>query len=198
MTRLSAALSILAITALTACSSSAPVQDGPTAGAASASEVAATPEQTTQTYSPGTFTFTTSGGGTGVLEVPAPAVSEIEELRQLVGGEPVEYITAAVDNRKGSDSINMYQVQMFDPQGRQYTYTGVDSYLDELRDKLPEDAPSETYNRFVDLSNAHLDDAAPLEVKNFVLVGEPVPTEITGITVYATGVFDPVSATPKR
>lgn len=193
----SVALSILVVTVSTACSSPAPVQDGPTGDAASASQAAATPEETTQTYSPGTFTFTTSGGGTGVLELPAPTVPEIEELRQLVGGEPVEYITAAVDNRKGSDPINMYEVQIFNPEGRQYTYSGVDSYLSELRNRLPKDAPAETYNRFVDLSNAYLDDAAPLEVKNFVLVGEPVPTEITGVTVYATGVFDPVSATPK-
>lgn len=56
--------------------------------------------------------------------------------------------------------------------------------MDELQAKLPQDAPSSVYNRFVDVGNSYLDGASPLEVKDFVMVGPKVPSKITGITVY--------------
>ncbi|WP_457965368.1 hypothetical protein M1E17_03045 [Arthrobacter sp. D1-29] len=145
---------------------------------------------------PGTYTFTADGGGTGTLHVPGPAASDIEELRTMVGAPPVTYISAAVDNRKGTKAINMYSLRIYTPEGRELKYAGASPYVDDLRRRLPPDTPSEVFNKFIELSDAYLDDASPLEVKNFVLVGPEVPAQITGITVYPTGGFPPVSAEP--
>jgi hypothetical protein len=155
----------------------------------------ATP-QPRRTTGPGTYTFTADGGGTGTLQVPGSAVPEIEELRGIVNAVPVTYISAAVDNREGTKFINMYSLSIFTPEGKELKYRGVSPYLDDLREMLPADAPPEVFNRYIDVSNAYLDDASPLEVKDFVLVGPDVPAQITGITVYPTGGFPPVKAEP--
>jgi hypothetical protein len=119
---------------------------------------------------------------------------EVEELRAIVNAPPVTYISAGVDNRDGTKSINMYSLSIFTPEGKELKYTGVSPYVDDLRAILPPDAPAEIFNRFIDVSDAYLDDASPLEVKNFVLVGPEVPAQISGITVFPTGGFPPVSA----
>lgn len=88
----------------------------------------------------------------------------------------------------------MYSLSIFTPEGKELEYKGVSPYLDDLRRMLPADAPPEVFNKFIDVSDAYLDDASPLEVKNFVLVGPEVPAQMTGITVYPTGGFPPVNA----
>jgi hypothetical protein len=115
-----------------------------------------------------------------------------------VNAPPVTYISAAVDNREGTKAINMYSLSIFTPEGKELKYKGVSGYLDDLRGRLPANAPSEVFNKFVDVSNAYLDDASPLEVKDFVMVGPEVPAQITGITVYPTGGFPPVNAEPAQ
>jgi hypothetical protein len=145
---------------------------------------------------PGEYEFTVPTGGKGTLTIPAEPLEEIESLRTLVQGEPVTYITGTVDNRDGSEAVNMYGVSIFTPEGEELEYKGADSYADELRNLLPDNAPSETHNRFIDTSNKHQIFVKPLAKGDFVLVGPSVPQEITGITVYPTGGFDPVQATP--
>jgi hypothetical protein len=72
-------------------------------------------------------------------------------------------------------------------------YEGLSTYIGSIR---PDDAPAETYNKFINASNKHLDMADPKEVKDFVLTGPPVPAEFTAVTVYPTGAYDPVEAVP--
>jgi hypothetical protein len=76
-------------------------------------------------------------------------------------------------------------------------YVPVADYADDLRNKLPADAPAETYNKFIDASNKHNDTVSPLGKKTFTLVGPPVPAEFTGVKVYPAGAADPVDASPK-
>jgi len=149
-----------------------------------------------RTTGPGAYTFTADGGGTGTLQLPAAPVPEIEELRSIVNAPPITYISAAVDNRDGTKAINMFSLSVFTPEGKEVKYSGVSAYVDDLRSMLPADAPSHVFNKFVDVSNAYLDDASPLEVKDFVMVGPEVPDRITGISVYPTGGFPPVKAEP--
>jgi hypothetical protein len=149
-----------------------------------------------RTTGPGEYTFTADGGGTGTLQLPASPVAEIEELRLIVNAPPVTYISAAVDNRDGTKAINMFSMSVFTPEGKEVKYGRVSAYVDDLRSMLPADAPSHVFNKFVDVSNAYLDDASPLEVKDFVMVGPEVPEKITGISVYPTGGFPPVIAEP--
>lgn len=191
------ATGIVLVLLLTGCGGSAdapstqPVNDNP-------SGVDSQPPPTKRIMGPGKYTFTSKEGGKGVLQVPAPPDPQVEELRMLAGGEPVTYITAAIDNRDGTESINMYRINIYTPEGQEMRYVSVLAYIDEIQPRLPTDAPAATYNKFVDYYNAHLDGAAPLQVKDFVMVGPQVPDEITGITVYPTGGFNPVQAEPAQ
>ncbi len=146
--------------------------------------------------SPGQFEFTAPSGGKGTLALPAEPVAELESLRALVKGKPVTYVTGTIDNREGSEAINMYGVSIFTPEGEEIQYKSADTYVDELQGLLPADAPSATYNLFVDAINKHQIFVKPLAKGDVVLVGPTVPQEITGVTVYPTGAFNPVDATP--
>jgi hypothetical protein len=130
------------------------------------------------------------------MEIPAAPVSEIEDFRSFLKESPVTYLTAVVDNRQGSVAIHMDSVSIFTPTGAEYRYQRASDYLDKLRDELPADTPAEARNRFDDLFDAHLGDAPPLAVKDFVLVGPAVPPEISEIIVHPTSGFHPVAAVP--
>ena len=141
---------------------------------------------------PGTYMFEASGAK-GTIEVPGKPVAEVESLRALVKAPAVTYLTVHVDNRQGTEGVNMYGVSLFTPAGEELKYEGVSTYIDSLR---PGDAPAETYNKFINASNKHLGMADPHEVKDFVLTGPPVPAEFTSVTVCPTGAYDPVEAVP--
>lgn len=175
------------------CASPGGTGTGPTADASSPTATA-TPTKTLM--GPGQYEFTAPSGGQGTLTIPAEPVAEIESLRALVDGEPVTYLTGTADNREGSEAINMYGVSIFTPEGEELQYKSADTYVDELRNMLPDDAPSETYNLFIDASNKYQIFVKPLAKADFVLVGPTVPKEITGISVYPSGGFDRVEATP--
>lgn len=125
--------------------------------------------------------------------MPGTPDPEIEGLRALVGAEPTTYLTVSVDNRNGTVGVNMYGVSIFTPEGKELKYVNADEYIDSLR---PSDAPAEVYNQFIEAGNRHMEMAKPKAVKDFVLVGPEVPKEFTAVTVYPTGMSDPVDATP--
>lgn len=159
-----------------------------------------TPAQTAAPASailrPGKYRFNAATGATGMMEIPAPPVPGIEELRTFVNEAPVTYLTAVVDNRQGSVAINMDSVSIFTSEGTEYRYKSAADYINELREALPADAPSEARSRFDELLNAHLGEAPPLGAKDFVLVGPAVPSEMSEIIVHPTSGFHPVPAVP--
>lgn len=190
---------VVAVFILVGCGAQPPASQPADAGPGqSPAQAPPTTQEAAQPFGPGEFTFTADGGGTGVLQLPGTAVPEIEELRKLVKGPAVDYVTARVDNRAGTQPVNMNEIQVFDPDGRQYTYTGAAAYIWDLQQQLPDGTPVPVYNKYVDLHNQYLDDAAPKEAKDFVLVGEPVPEQISGVTVYAAGGSNPVEASPVK
>jgi hypothetical protein len=143
---------------------------------------------------PGTYGFESGTGAIGTIAVPAETPPLIEELRQLVDGPETTFVAAEVDNRAGTEEFIFYELWVYDPAGTQYVYADVSEYLSELRDLLPEDAPAETYNRFIDASNELSGDSTqPLQSRTILLTGEPVPAEITGVQI-STG-YDQVPAT---
>lgn len=169
----------------------------PTQAPTSRSQTAAqSPTPSSTILSPGKYRFNAATGATGTMEIPAPPVPEIEELRSLVKEAPVTYLTAVVDNRQGSVAINMDSVSIFTPEGAEYRYQSASGYINRLREALPADAPGETRTRFDDLFNAHSGEAPPLGMKDFVLVGPPVPNEMSEIIVHPTSGFHPVPAVP--
>jgi hypothetical protein len=155
---------------------------------------AATPTETAMRS--GRYTFKAATGGTGMMEVPAAPVAQIEELRSLVNAVPVTYLKVTVDNRHGSVAINMHGVRITTLAGAELKYERASVYVDTLRRELPDDVPAETNSRFIDISNAYNDAAQPLTVQDFVLVGPEAPREFSGITVYPTAGFHPVPAVP--
>ncbi|MGX9900142.1 hypothetical protein ACW0JT_09905 [Arthrobacter sp. SA17] len=157
---------------------------------------AQTPMPASTILRPGKYRFNAATGATGTMEVPAQPVPEIEELRNMVKEAPVTYLTAVVDNRQGSVSINMDSVSIFTPEGAEYRYQSASEYIDRLREALPADAPAEARTRFDDLFNAHSGEAVALGMKEFVLVGPPVPNDMIEIIVHPTSGFHPVPAMP--
>lgn len=153
-----------------------------------------TPTATPTIMKPGRYTFENATGAKGIMQIPGKPDAEIERLRALAQGAPkVTYLTVKVDNRQGTEGVNMYGVSIFTPAGEELQYKNVDDYINSIR---PGDAPAEIYNQFIEAGNKHMAMANPKGVKDFVLSGPAVPAEIAGISVYPAGGFDPVEAVP--
>jgi hypothetical protein len=142
---------------------------------------------------PGTYTFETETGAKGTIELPGKPDAGVEALRVLGKGPQTTYVTVHVDNRQGSEDVNMYGISVFTPAGEEIKYEGASQYIDSI---TPKDAPAETYNEFIEGYNKHNDLAPPKSAKDFVLTGPEVPAEFTGVTVYPNGAYDPVEAQP--
>ena len=78
---------------------------------------------------PTTATYYLEGmtGVTAIAEIGADGPEQLEEMRQLVGAEPVTYIRIDVDNREGTDEISMYEWFMYDADGNEYAFQGAAS-----------------------------------------------------------------------
>lgn len=134
---------------------------------------------------PGTYSFESETGATGTVAVPGDIPAELEELRQLVGGEPATFITAEVDNREGTEEFIFYELWVYDPAGEQHVYTDVSNYVSELEELIPEDAAAEVYDRFSALPDDLTGDLVqPLQVRTITLVGQAVPEEITAVEIF--------------
>lgn len=143
---------------------------------------------------PGEYTFENSTGTKGTMSIPGEPDAEIERLRTLAEtAPPVTYLTVHVDNRAGTVGANMYGVSIFTPAGEELQYRNADEYINSIR---PSDAPAAVYNQFIEAETKHMAMAKPKAVKEFVLTGPPVPEVFTAVTVYPTGMSDPVDALP--
>jgi hypothetical protein len=166
----------------------------PAAQTEPSSTTAAPTTEAPKILKPGAYTFENATGTKGTLQIPGQPDAEIEQLRTLSPGAPaVTYLTFHVDNRAGTVGANMYGVSIFTPAGEELQYKNADAYIDAIR---PSDAPASVYNQFIAAGNKHMSMAKPKAVKDFVLTGPAVPDEIAGITVYPTGMSDPVDALP--
>lgn len=142
---------------------------------------------------PGQYTFSTASGAIASMSIPGTPDPEVEKLRALVGGSAPTYVTVTVDNSRGSESVNMHSVSIFTPDRQELKYVNASTYVDDLR---PPDARAEVYNVFIKLSNKLKADAKPRTVKDFVLIGPPVPDAISSVKVHPTGISDPLDAQP--
>jgi hypothetical protein len=128
MKRIRIALPALALV-LAACSAPAPVQDGATPGAAGTNTDSPSATATRTETPAGRYKLTTASGADIAFTLPTPAtdpaVAAIEAYRVKVGGDPVSYLVADVDNRKGTVPVDMYMVSAFDEDGRQFTFFSV-------------------------------------------------------------------------
>jgi len=175
-----------------------------------------TAEVTPTTLPAGKFKLTTVSGAdiTFTLPTPAtdPAVKAIEAYRVKTGGAPVSYLVAEVDNRKGTELVNMYQVNVFDAEGTEYTFGDVaqtisawkPSYTSDYKyvtaaGKVLDDATgSALSSEGTELHNAHIGDADVAEKATLVLVSEAttLPSEFTRVSVQPSGGGEGEDATP--
>lgn len=167
----------------------------------------------------GEFEVYTMDGGHVTFDLPADPNSEelaaIEEYREDVSADPVTYLIADVDNRDGTDSINMYQVTAFDQDGTSYEFSGISEYISDIAPstdwdsedgsyllpdgtRLPREQGFDLYNQSIDLHNEHLHGASPAERKTMILVheGDDLPDEFTRVAVWPNGAFEEVEAYP--
>jgi hypothetical protein len=178
-------LPVFFVVGVTGCASQAP--------AAEPDPVPSVTSEAPQVLKPGTYTFETPSGAKGTIELPGKPDAGVEALRVLGKGPKTTYVTVHVDNRQGSEDVNMYGISVFTPAGEEVRYEGASQYIDSI---TPKNAPSEVTNKFIAGYNKHNDVASPRAAKDFVLTGPAVPAEITGVTVYPNGAYDPVEAQP--
>jgi len=206
-------ITVLSAAALALSSCAAPAASTP-APAPVTAEV--TPTPTTTTLPAGKFKLTTLSGAdiTFTLPTPAthPAVKAIEAYRVKTGGAPVSYLVAEVDNRKGTDFVNMYRVNAFDADGKEYTFSTVTdslklwgpSYGEDYKYTLPsgkvlDDATgSALSSEATELHNANLNGVDVAEKATIVLASSnaTLPTEFTRVSVQPSGGGEGEDATP--
>lgn len=58
-------------------------------------------------------------------------IAWLEQYREDVGGEPVTYVLSDVDNRDGSDLVNMYNISFYDEEGLEWACGSPDEFVDE-------------------------------------------------------------------
>lgn len=166
-----------------------------------------TTEAAPTTLPAGKFKLTTISGAEIKFTLPTPAtdpaVKDLEAYRAKTKGEPVTYLVADVDNRKGTDMVNMYQVNAFDKDGRQYTFSTVTeaidlwepsyqsdgTYLMPNGRKLSDAEGSPLSREGSLLNNAHLGDANVAERATLILASTDtdLPAEFTRVSVQPSG-----------
>ena len=129
---------------------------------------------------PGSYTFDTGTGTVGTLEVPGTAPADVEELRTLIGEEPVAYLTGNLDNREGGESFDVYLISVYDMEGNKYDYEPVEDYMHSITSI---EAPDEIYDKYRAAYDSYDSVFEPLERGDFVMAGPALPEQIAGISV---------------
>ncbi|WP_461174614.1 hypothetical protein M1D93_08140 [Arthrobacter sp. Z1-9] len=155
-------MALPAVVLMLAACSAPTAQDGPIAGAAASSAASPAAAAVQGAMPAGPYRLTTASGAeiTFALPTPAtdPAVAAIEAYRVKVGAAPVAYLVADVDNRKGTEPLNMYMVTAFDDEGRQFTFSSV-------ADAIHGWAPTYSYDFKWSMGGKQLDEAVGAGLK---------------------------------
>lgn len=182
---------------LTAETRGTPVEEEPPAG--SEAEVGEDAEVDVGPWGPGTFQAYAPSGGALTLEIPATeAPADIEVAREAVGASPVIYVTVDVDNREGQQIVNMYEVNLYDPDGKEYKFRNASTVIDEWYSDVGVETAEEIdlYNLGVETANNYRDTVAISQRATMVLIGDAIPDQIADIQVYAEGAFEATFAAP--
>lgn len=125
-----------------------------------------------------------SGSSVGAVRIPTGADADIESLRKSVGGAAVTYLSARLNNSKGSAPLPMKAVSILTTDGKELKYVIAGDYLNGLR---PADANAQLSGRFKESAGRYAREAKPRSVEDFVLVGPAVPKDIAKVMVTAGG-----------
>lgn len=166
------------------------------------------------------FASTTTGALITMTMKAQPESSEeiawLEQYREDAGGDPVTYILSDVDNRDGSDPVNMYATTMYDQDGQSYECemaidyveenwqpvwlygsTDVDEYESASGEPMEHAVGEELDSRLRD--HQPDDTVDPFESGAIVSIcPETLPQEVTAVEVMPGGIYiDPTYATPE-
>ncbi|WP_411373987.1 hypothetical protein ACLH0K_13040 [Arthrobacter sp. MPF02] len=167
-----------------------------------------TPEQS--------YKITTASGAEISFLLPAsatdPAVEAIEAYRVKAGADPVSYLVADVDNRKGNMPVDMYMVNVFDDQGRHVSFSRVTDVIQSwgptysydfkwtMGDGTPVDegVGAGLRREATALQDANLDGADPGEHARIILASPDadLPTRVARVTVQPSGMGTEEEARP--
>lgn len=214
-------LALVTMLSLMGCSSDSAQDNAPAAGGASTPSVA--PESTPATYElDQSFTATTSYGATLTVEIPAAGPPEVERLRTDLKINPVSYAKVGIDNRQGTEDVDVYLVTIYDEDGTAYEFQDLSvyhiadwgpDYTDALGGVegqygytladgtvIEEDLGDDLSRTSTDIHNQYLNgtSASKLEVSVGWLASTTtqLPERITGITVQPQGMGEKVDMTP--
>lgn len=158
----------------------------------------------------GAFKLLAMSGAEISFDLPTPTadkrLADIEAYRKDAGADPVTYLIAEVDNRKGTALVNMYEVSAYDEEGNKYEFSTVSEYISDwgptytmdydyvMPDgtKLSEAEGEALNNRSVDLHNEYLDGVDPAERGTIIMLSEDVdlPSKFTRVAVHPSGGMD--------
>jgi hypothetical protein len=166
------------------------------------------------------FASTVTGAQITMTMDAQPDASEeiawLEQYREDVGGEPVSYVLSDVDNRDGSDLINMYNISVYDEEGLEWACGSADDYVDEVwapvwmygstdRDEYESaDGEPMDYDKADELdsrANEHeyVTGVSPFERATMVSIcAAELPETAVAVEVMPAGIMqDPIYATPE-
>ncbi|TLM85811.1 hypothetical protein [Pseudarthrobacter sp. NamE5] len=155
----------------------------------------------------GSYRLTTVSGAeiSFTLPTPAshPALEAIEAYRGKIGADPVSYVVAQVDNRKGTAPVDMYMVSASDDQGREVSFSRVTDVIQSwgptysydfkwtMGDGTPIDEAvgAELRREATGLQSANADVAEAGEQTHIVLASAEaeLPAKVTRVTVQPSG-----------
>jgi len=161
----------------------------------------------TQAMPAGEFQLFALSGADIKFTLPTPVtdkrLNDIEAYRKDTGAKPVTYLIADVDNRKGTEFVNMYNVSAYDADGMKYefstisehisdwgpTFTGDYEYVMPDGKKLSEPKGQELSDRSVELHNKYLDGIDSAERGTIIMLSEDgeLPREFTRVAVQPSG-----------
>lgn len=143
-------------------------------------------------------------------------IAWLEQYRQDAGGDPVTYILSDVDNRDGSELINMYNISLYDEDGTEYACESSEGYVEENWEPIwlygstdkdeytSADGEPMDYEKAEELSNRINEHETttgvdPFERGSMVSIcPADLPEQVTAVQVMPGGiVLDPVYATPE-
>jgi len=211
------AMAVVAVVLLSGCaagSSAAP--DAVSAAPSVSVSVTPTPTPTATSLPAGKFKLTTVSGAEVTFTLPTPvthpAVKDLEALRVKAGGAPVAYLVAEVDNRKGTERVNMYQVDAFSEDGEQFQFSdaaaltnlwapnyGADGSYTLPSGKVLDAATGDALSReATEVHNKHIGDAEKGAKTTIVLASSnaTLPKEFTRVAVQPSGGGEGEEATP--
>ena len=160
------------------------------------------------------FHLETAEGADITVTIPATA-PQVDAMRTELGIDPVSYASATVDNREGTVRVNMYQVALYDEEGKEYLFDSASGPIGDwspnwdwpeggeptysLQDGtvITEAQYEDLNSRAGDLYNANLSDVEPLAQGEILLIGPAdLPESVTGVAVQPSGMGEPYYATP--